>query len=111
MALLGPFLVALLLVEGCGSGSSQNNNSNDPVNPATVTIASPTNGTTVTTLPEAISLNLLNGATLSGMNITLNGSDITSSFTAGNGNTAQATIDSRVYVGNNRLQVVTFKSF
>ena len=99
--------VALLstcfFLQGCAAGSSSNN---PPLDPATVAIVAPASGAVVTALPVPITLNLMNGATLSGMKITLNGTDITGSFVAGNGNTARASLSGRTYVGNNRIQVV-----
>jgi hypothetical protein len=100
--LAGVYALALFTVFGCGGGSSQNN---QPLDPGTVTISAPASGATLTVLPVTITLNLLNGATLSSAKMTLNGADITSAFVSGANNTATATITSGVYVGSNRIQV------
>jgi hypothetical protein len=100
--LVGVCALALFTVFGCGGGSSQNNK---PLDPGTITISAPASGATLTVLPATITLNLLNGATLSSAKVTLNGTDITSAFVSGANNTATATITSGVYVGSNRIQV------
>lgn len=98
------FLGLCLGLAGCGSSPSGNN---PPINPGTVTIAAPTSGATIAAMPMAVTLNLLNGATLANIKVTLDGADITSKFTAAAGGTTTAQVSgSRVYIGNNRIEVI-----
>ena len=89
------------MVSGCGGGPAPTTPVT-PVIPGTVTFAAPANGSTITSLPTTVTLNLQNGATLTNTKVTLDGADITSKFTA-SGTTATATVSVGVYLGNNRL--------
>jgi hypothetical protein len=105
--LLTLVLLSFCLLQGCGGGSQATPPTPPPVNPGTATIVAPASGATVTAAPMAITLDLLNGATLAGITVTLDGADITSQFAAGTGGTATARVtSSHIYIGNNRIQVV-----
>src|ERR1700761_4501541 len=79
LILLSAIGIALVL-NGCGgSGPST------PVTPGTsgsVAFATPTDGSTISSLPTTVTLNLLNGASLTNVKVTLDGEDITSRFAA-----------------------------
>jgi hypothetical protein len=97
--------VLSLMLFGCGGGPSTPVTPVTPVIPGTVTFAAPTDGSTVTSLPATVTLNLQSGATLANTTVTLDGTNITSSFAA-SGTTATATVSAGVYLGNNRLKAV-----
>jgi len=99
-----------LLLQGCAGNSTASNNGGGntppPLNPATVTVAAPASGATVAKLPMIVKLNLLYGATLDNLKVTLDGNDITSSFSTETDGTATAQISKKIYIGNNRIQVL-----
>jgi hypothetical protein len=56
-------------------------------------------------MPVSISLNLSDGATLSGIKVALNGEDITSRFSANSSGVAAASVNRDIYFGGNALKV------
>jgi hypothetical protein len=100
-------LGACLLLQGCATGSSPNNNiTPPPLDPATVKIASPTNGGTVTSLPVTLSVTFTNGADPTQMKALLDGVDITSDFGAAvNGVRTAKEKQPAVNYGQNQIQI------
>jgi hypothetical protein len=99
-----------LLLQGCGGGSSSNSNGNrndpPPLNPATVTVTSPANGGTVTSLPVILSVTFTNGADPTQMTALLDGVDITSDFGAAvNGVRTAKENQPAVNYGKNQVQI------
>jgi hypothetical protein len=101
VGILGPFACGLsLLLAGCSSSSM----SNSPKIPmGSVSFAIPATNATLSALPITVGLNLLDGASLTSLKLTLNGVDITQNLSA-SGTTVQAQVTHGVYIGANRLE-------
>lgn len=104
-AILGRLCLTLLIIlpfQGCGgSGSGK---SNTPVVTPKATITSPAAEFKTGVLPIPVTVQLSNGATLGKVSITVDGVDVTSSFSSTGNDTITGQLSStQVYVGSNRL--------
>ncbi len=93
------------LLQACGSGSS---NPTPPVQQPQISIKSPTDGSTVTTLPTTIQVSFTDGADPTAMKALLDGVDITAQFAgADSSGTRSMQVDRpALNLGKNQIQVI-----